>query len=272
LTTYRAGTNDTPFLLNGQYGVMTDANALLYMRARYYNPYLCRFLNADPSGFAAGLNFYAYANGNPVSLIDPFGLDVVNAWKSTVDPTWPWWKKALSAIAYSSEEDDYRYSLQQRNPQLYQQMYPPVNTGEASYGTLLMVGATILQPELAERTVPELLEGGALRNANYAQRTFSSSFSSGGTFAGQTVEDVAAQLRAGTLTPAEVPIQYIVKDGNTLMLNTRSAQALEQAGIPRAQWTAVNVTEDAAAQARAAAQLQRNGLPSQGTPTVTPSH
>jgi RHS repeat-associated protein len=156
-TTYRAGTNDTPFLFNGQYGVMTDANGLLYMRARYYNPYLCRFLNADPSGFAAGLNFYAYANGNPVNLIDPFGLDVVKDWQSVTDPNMPWWKKALSAIAYSSEEDDYRYSLQQRNPQLYQQMYPPVNTGEASYATLLMLGATVLQPELAERTIPELI-------------------------------------------------------------------------------------------------------------------
>lgn len=73
-TTYRAGTNDTPFLYNGRYGVMTDANGLLYMRARYYNPYLCRFINADPAGFAGGLNWYCYANGNPVSSIDPFGL------------------------------------------------------------------------------------------------------------------------------------------------------------------------------------------------------
>lgn len=74
LTSYRVGTNDTPFLFNGRYGVQTDANGLLYMRARYYNPYLCRFLNPDPAGFAGGLNFYAYADGNPVSLIDPFGL------------------------------------------------------------------------------------------------------------------------------------------------------------------------------------------------------
>ena len=74
LTTYRAGTNDTPFLFNGCYGVQTDANGLLHMRARYYNPYLCRFLNPDPIGFSGGLNFYAYADGNPVSMIDPFGL------------------------------------------------------------------------------------------------------------------------------------------------------------------------------------------------------
>ena len=44
LTTYRAGTNDTPFLFNGRYGVATDPNGLLYMRARYYSPYLCRFV------------------------------------------------------------------------------------------------------------------------------------------------------------------------------------------------------------------------------------
>ena len=75
LTTYRVGTNDTPFLFNGRYGVQTDPNGLLYMRARYYNPYLCRFISADPSGFAGGLNHYAYANGNPVSLLDPFGLN-----------------------------------------------------------------------------------------------------------------------------------------------------------------------------------------------------
>ena len=73
-TTFRTGTNDTPFLFNGRYGVQTDPNGLLSMRTRSYNPYLCRFINADPSGFSGGLNFYAYANGNPVSNVDPFGL------------------------------------------------------------------------------------------------------------------------------------------------------------------------------------------------------
>jgi hypothetical protein len=33
-----------------------------------------RFLNADPSGFSGGSNWFAYANGNPISLSDPFGL------------------------------------------------------------------------------------------------------------------------------------------------------------------------------------------------------
>jgi len=68
---------DTPFLFNGRYGVMTDPNGLLFMRARYYNPYICRFINADPAGFAGGMNFYAFADCNPISLIDPFGLGAI---------------------------------------------------------------------------------------------------------------------------------------------------------------------------------------------------
>lgn len=108
--TYRAGTNDIPFLYNGRYGVMTDPNGLLYMRARYYNPYLSRFINPDPSGFAGGLNFYAYANGDPVSLIDPFGLCAANqnqgsSWlntynsiASTVVPGQVAWNNAVSAF------------------------------------------------------------------------------------------------------------------------------------------------------------------------------
>jgi hypothetical protein len=49
------------------------------MRARYYNPHLCRFINADPADFAGGLNFYAYADDNPVSMMDPFGLGAIGA-------------------------------------------------------------------------------------------------------------------------------------------------------------------------------------------------
>jgi RHS repeat-associated protein len=92
LTTYRAGTNDTPFLFNGRYGVMTDPNGLLYMQARYYNPYLCRFLNPDPTGFKGGLNMFAAFNGNPVSYLDPFGLNA----GTTGDSTWTWFGNGLN--------------------------------------------------------------------------------------------------------------------------------------------------------------------------------
>ena len=74
----RSGTTATPFLYNGRDGVMTEDNGLFYMRARYYSPDLRRFINADvvPGKIsnAITLNRYAYANGNPVSNIDPLGL------------------------------------------------------------------------------------------------------------------------------------------------------------------------------------------------------
>ena len=74
---WRQGDMATPFLYNGQAGVQTDLNGLLQMRARYYSPYLMRFLNSDPIGFSGGLNWFVYADGNPISLNDPFGLEAV---------------------------------------------------------------------------------------------------------------------------------------------------------------------------------------------------
>ena len=74
ITFWKTGDMATPFLYNGQAGVQTDSNGLLNMRARYYSPYLMRFLNADPSGFSGGSNWFAYADGNPISKNDPFGL------------------------------------------------------------------------------------------------------------------------------------------------------------------------------------------------------
>jgi len=72
--TWSAGTITTPFRFGGAHGVQTDDNGLCFMRARFYSPQIRRFLNADPSGFKGGSNWFAYANGNPISLVDPFGL------------------------------------------------------------------------------------------------------------------------------------------------------------------------------------------------------
>jgi len=63
--------NDTnPFRYAGEY---TDSETgMIYLRARYYDPSLGRFISEDP--IKDGLNWYAYCGGNPVMFIDPSGL------------------------------------------------------------------------------------------------------------------------------------------------------------------------------------------------------
>jgi RHS repeat-associated protein len=48
-----------------------EANGIMYYNARYYDPALSRFLQADP--VLDGLNRYAYVGNNPVKYVDPSG-------------------------------------------------------------------------------------------------------------------------------------------------------------------------------------------------------
>lgn len=52
-----------------------DAEARLYfMRARYYDPLIGRFLSEDPLGLAGGINPTSFVGGDPVTFMDPMGM------------------------------------------------------------------------------------------------------------------------------------------------------------------------------------------------------
>lgn len=96
ITSYHAAAN--PIRYRGYY---YDADTgLYYLNSRYYNPEMCRFLNADSiisgaNGLIEGNNLFSYCFNNPVNLCNTsgyaptysFGLkyDLGNAWYARFD-------------------------------------------------------------------------------------------------------------------------------------------------------------------------------------------
>lgn len=62
------------FLYGGQVGYYSYAGgSLVQCGARWYDPYLARWLTRDPIGYDGGDNLYRYCADNPVNLADPAG-------------------------------------------------------------------------------------------------------------------------------------------------------------------------------------------------------
>jgi RHS repeat-associated protein len=78
-TTASDQTLANPFQFTGR---ENDGTGLMYYRARYYAPGWGRFISEDPIGVLGGLNRYGYAGNNPISYIDPLGLDWLNGLSS----------------------------------------------------------------------------------------------------------------------------------------------------------------------------------------------
>lgn len=90
------GATANPFRYVGRYGVMEEGNGLQFMRARYYDPEIGRFLSKDPIPPALGdietINLYAYVKNNPIILIDPMGL---------------WWEELKTGVLYAVKKGAY---------------------------------------------------------------------------------------------------------------------------------------------------------------------
>lgn len=69
----QGGGNDLQFV--GGLGVKSQANiGLSYMRNRWYDDTLGRFITKDPMGYRGGINIYIYVANNPINGLDPMGL------------------------------------------------------------------------------------------------------------------------------------------------------------------------------------------------------
>jgi len=70
---YSNDTDTNPFRYCGEY--FDGETSTIYLRARYYNPRLGRFMTEDP--IRDGLNWYTYCGNSPLVFIDPWGEDAV---------------------------------------------------------------------------------------------------------------------------------------------------------------------------------------------------
>jgi RHS repeat-associated protein len=63
-------------------GAPYDKDLLLtQLGARWYDPYVMRFISEDPLGLAGGINPYVYANNDPINGFDPSGMSEENSCK-----------------------------------------------------------------------------------------------------------------------------------------------------------------------------------------------
>jgi len=111
-----------------------------------------------------------------------------------------------------------------------------------------------------------------LNHANYAQKDYSYNFSQYGRkhyseIVGEkisNIDDLVSAIQNNKISPEQIPVEYIMKKGRPLILNTRTGNALTKAGIPRSKWHWVNKTSDIEAQKRLFDQLARNNLTHKG--------
>ena len=72
--------DENPFRYCGEY--FDVETGTYYLRARYYNTEIGRFITEDP--IRNGTNWYAYCSSNPIIYVDPSGLKDI-AVRSTIE-------------------------------------------------------------------------------------------------------------------------------------------------------------------------------------------
>ncbi|WP_251561283.1 RHS repeat-associated core domain-containing protein [Paenibacillus pasadenensis] len=76
-----------PFKYTGE--ITDEESGLIYLRTRYYNPAIGRFINEDTYegniNNPLSLNLYTYVTNNPLIYIDPLGMCGVKSWEDAGD-------------------------------------------------------------------------------------------------------------------------------------------------------------------------------------------
>jgi RHS repeat-associated protein len=91
-----------------------EESGLSYHRNRYYAPWILRWISPDPAGKGDGLNLYAYARDNPLSLVDPTGTSAMSWIQSAFSKSWSF-AKSFGEFQWSGDAFGYEFPVG-RNP------------------------------------------------------------------------------------------------------------------------------------------------------------
>lgn len=275
-------------------GKWADITGYIWMGARYYSPDIGTWLSFDPvwnDGDPTGLT---YCGGDPINRTDSNGrigqANAVNSVSSTYYvPSVPY----ITVDSFTIPQIDFSklgqsgtydpsipsigpaspyggaaiYSYQSApNPFTYDAL--TIGMGNVSDAQRYQAAAFNANLYVNALAMPVAEPAAPSTTFSFSQTTASPWFSAEGSFSGQTISDVAAQLRAGTLSPAQVPVQVVTIDGSTLIVNTRSSLSLSQAGIPQSAWNVVDMTGSQNVVNSVTMRLSNNGLTTAGTPVI----
>lgn len=265
------------------------------------DPLLSSGKSADPQSW----NRYAYCGNNPVNHVDPSGLDwyhnsredryrwftngpTEDGWERLVgdrfvyhstngwvalDPYSANWRDGFGSEAEAKGLVDKWWSAPPQNRELAGtlggQWGPPVKqVTEYSFIWMSMFAGPVGG---AGRLTTLGLEGGGAAAARmgvfrFSQTTARHLFNEEGTFAGRTIGEVAKDLRAGIMSPSQLPVGVVNgAEGVQLIVNTRSSLALMRGGIPQRSWNIIDFSANPGVRANIEQRLIRNGLTNHGT-------
>jgi RHS repeat-associated protein len=94
--------------------IADQETGLYYNYFRDYDPQTGRYIQSDPIGLAAGINTYAYVDGDPLKFVDPLGLAHLNLLSKTKDSgiyeraeRWGNWSETYSVAGHGDTANIY---------------------------------------------------------------------------------------------------------------------------------------------------------------------
>lgn len=221
-----------------------------------------RFISPDPTDPtvpSVGTNRYAYAQNDPINKSDQNGLcPICIGFGIAVGAVMSYFSGTTEANTPETPGD-------------------VSQTSETMAMANMALGATAAGP--ARSLAMSMATNAERASFSFAQKTYSETFSAIGRdkysalskSTIRTIDDLSSAIKSGKIDPSKITVDVGKINGKGYIVNTRTATALERAGVPRSKWSISDITKtDKDAMDRLAAQLERNNI-SPGETVSSPS-